>query len=90
MQYMIIENFHAGKVGEIYQPFDEKGRMLPEGVRYINSWINETVTTCYQLMEAESPEKLNEWISHWKDLADFEIAPVINTEKARAIALQKK
>ena len=88
MTYMIIEKFHVGKQAAIYHRFDEKGRMLPEGVNYINSWINETVTVCYQLMESPSIEKLLEWIEHWKDLADFEIVKVIDTKEARAKALQ--
>ena len=63
MQYMIIERFHTGKVKAMYQRFTERGRMLPEGVIYINSWINEAVTVCYQVMESESPEKIQEWVS---------------------------
>lgn len=83
MQYMIIERFHEEKVRALYQRFDEKGRMLPGGVSYINSWINEAVTVCYQLMEAESIEKLQRWIDEWKDLADFEIIPIITSAEAK-------
>jgi hypothetical protein len=83
MQYMIIERFHPGKVRAMYQRFAEKGRMLPEGVSYINSWINESVTTCYQVMESESPEKLQHWIDQWKDLVDFEVVPVISSAEAK-------
>lgn len=84
MQYMIIEKFKPGKVKELYLRFAEKGRMMPEGVNYINSWINEEVTVCYQLMEAESVYKLNEWIHNWNDLADFELVPVISSAAAKA------
>jgi len=83
MQYMIIERFHPGKVKAVYQRFAEKGRMLPEGVNYINSWLNESVTICYQLMESGSPEKLQVWIGEWKDLADFEVVPVISSAQAK-------
>ena len=83
MQYMIIEKFHPGKVKALYQRFDEKGRLMPDGITYINSWINESVTICYQVMETNNPELLNEWISNWKDLADFEIIPVINSADAK-------
>ena len=84
MQYMIIEKFHPRKIKAVYERFDKKGRMLPPGVSYVNSWINEDVTVCYQLMESESIEKLQEWISHWNDLADFEIIPVITSAQAKA------
>ena len=83
MLYMIIEKFHAGKVKMIYERFDEKGRMMPEGVNYINSWIQTDMNTCYQVMESDSKEKIYEWISHWKDLADFEIIPVITSSEAK-------
>lgn len=81
---MIIERFLPGKVKELYQRFDEKGRMLPEGVVYINSWISEDLSTCYQVMESSSEEELLEWISHWNDMADFEVIPVISSGEARA------
>lgn len=83
MQYMIIEKFHTGKVKAMYQRFAKSGRMLPEGVIYINSWINESVTVCYQVMESESPEKIQEWISQWNDLVDFEVIPVITSAMAK-------
>lgn len=84
MQYMIIERFHPGKVKALYERFDEKGRMLPEGVTYINSWINEPVSICYQLMESDAGEKIHQWINKWNDLADFEIIPVISSTAAKA------
>ncbi len=83
MLYMIIERFHPGKVKELYKRFDEKGRMMPKGVHYLNSWINEEVSICYQVMESESEEDLHEWISHWNDLADFEVMPVITSAQAK-------
>ena len=83
MTYMIIERFRHGKVQTLYMRFAEKGRMMPDGVNYVNSWINEGVTVCYQVMESDSIEKLNEWIGHWNDLADFEIIPVISSAQAK-------
>ncbi|MBL0183002.1 MAG: DUF3303 family protein [Chitinophagaceae bacterium] len=89
MLYMIIERFHPGKVEDLYRRFDENGRMMPDGVNYINSWINEDVTICYQLMESDSVEKLQEWISNWNDLADFELIPVISSAEAKAKVFTK-
>ncbi len=87
MQYMIIEKFRPGLVKKLYERFAEKGRMLPNGVIYQDSWINEEVTVCYQLMEAEGPELLQTWIEAWKDLADFEVIPVISSAMAKQKAL---
>ena len=83
MLFMIIEKFHPGKGKLIYQRFKEKGRMMPEGVEYINSWINEPVSICYQVMESDCLEKIQEWISHWSDIADFEVVPVMTSEEAK-------
>lgn len=80
---MIIEKFQPGKVKEMYKRFEEKGRMLPAGVNYVNSWIDEEVTICYQVMESVSKEKLQEWIIKWNDLVDFEVIPVITSAEAK-------
>ena len=83
MLYMIIETFRDGKVKELYKRFEEKGRQLPAGVHYINSWIDEEVKVCYQLMESNNEEKIQTWIRHWIDLADFQIIPVITSAEAK-------
>ena len=84
MLYMVIEHFRPGKVKEMYKRFDQNGRMAPDGVTYVNSWIDEDVKVCYQVMESPSKEKLNEWISKWNDLVDFEVIPVISSGEAKA------
>ena len=86
-QYMIIERFHPEKLWQMYDRFAEKGRLLPDGVIFINSWINESVTICYQLMEAETLEKLHQWIEQWKEFADFEVVSVISSAEAKAKVL---
>jgi len=60
MLYMIIETFHPGKVKQLYKRFEEKGRLMPQGVQYINSWINEDITTCFQVMESDTEKKIYE------------------------------
>lgn len=87
MQYMVIEKFKSGRVKDMYKRFEEKGRMLPEGVRYVTSYISNDVSTCWQVMEAVSPDKLNEWIDRWNDLVDFEVIPVISSAEAKQKAL---
>ncbi len=83
MLYMIIERYRPGKAKDLYKRFEEKGRMLPDGVLYINSWIDSYLRTCYQVMESETEQKLQHWISNWNDLADFEVIPVISSAQAR-------
>lgn len=80
---MIVERFHPGKVKMLYERLADKGRLMPGGLNYVSSWIDENVTICYQVMEADAVEKVHEWISHWNDLADFEVIPVITSAQAR-------
>ncbi len=84
---MIIETFRPGKVGEIYRRLQESGRHMPSGLAYIGSWITDDLARCYQVMECDDPALLDEWISHWADLMDFEVVPVISSDEARAKAL---
>jgi len=88
MQYMVIEKFKQGKVKHLYKRFEEKGRLMPDGLTYINSWITEDVATCYQLMETHDINKLHEWINNWNDFADFEIIPVITSQQAKEKVLR--
>ncbi|HVQ39701.1 MAG TPA: DUF3303 family protein, partial [Pyrinomonadaceae bacterium] len=80
--YMIIERFKNQDPAPTYRRFREQGRLAPEGLHYISSWVDETLTTCFQLMETEDRKLLDEWISHWDDLVDFEVVPVISSEAA--------
>ena len=83
MTYLIIEHFYPDRIKDLYDAFDRKGRLLPEGLTFLNSWIDEEVKTCYQIMESPRLDLLYEWTELWKDYATFEIIPVINSEEAR-------
>ena len=74
---------------ELYQRYEQQGRQLPDGVNYIDSWIDEDVKTCYQLMESDSFENLNLWISRWNDLADFKVIRVKDSATAKRIVLNR-
>ena len=89
MQYMVIENFHRGKVGAIYRRLQDSGRHMPAGLKYVGSWITDDLVRCYQVMECDDPSLLDEWISHWADLTDFEVIPVISSQEAREQALKE-
>jgi Domain of unknown function (DUF3303) len=79
MLFMVIESFKRGDPGPVGERFKVCGRMLPEGVTYQASWIDETGSRCFQIMEAPSLAALNVWVSRWEDLIDFEIAPVLSS-----------
>lgn len=89
MLYMVIEHFKEGKAPEIYRRAREKGRMLPDGLEYISSWVDFDFKTCYQLMQTDDVSLFTEWTKAWRDLVEFEIVPVrTSAEAAYAIAPQ--
>jgi hypothetical protein len=84
---MVVELFKPGRTREIYERFNERGRMMPPGVEYIDSWVDEPVHRCFQLMQADSLELLQQWADNWIDLADFEFVPVTSGREAAAKVL---
>lgn len=80
--YMIIEHFKNQDPGPVYRRFQERGRLAPEGLQYVSSWVDEKLERCFQLMETEHPEYLEEWVANWSDLVEFEVYPVITSTEA--------
>lgn len=76
MLFMVIERFKPGRTASIGERFQQKGRMLPQGVTFHASWVDSAGERCFQIMEAANRELLGIWTSHWDDLVDFEIIPV--------------
>jgi hypothetical protein len=76
MLYMVVERFKECAAPKIYERFREKGRMMPEGLEYISSWIDLDLKTCWQVMQTEDFVLFDQWIDNWQDLMDFEIVPV--------------
>lgn len=76
MLFMVIETFKPGKKALVYERYREKGRMLPQGLIYIDSWVETGSDRCFQLMQADRVECFDEWIANWNDLVEFEIIPV--------------
>ena len=81
MLYMVIERFKD--VPAIYQRLREKGRMMPEGLEYVSSWIDVEMKTCWQLMRAENESLFRAWTDNWKDLIDFEVVAVRTSSEVR-------
>jgi hypothetical protein len=74
MLYMVVERFKDAPA--IYRRFREKGRIMPDGLKYVSSWIDCDLKRCWQLMETEDEKLFHQWTAAWNDLMDFEIVPV--------------
>jgi hypothetical protein len=79
---MVIEYFKNRDAVPVYRRFRDKGRMMPEGLSYVSSWVDEKLERCYQLMETNDRALLDEWMANWKDLMDFEVYPVVTSKEA--------
>ena len=82
MLYMVIERFRDGNPAPIYRRFREKGRLAPLGLQYVNSWVTDDLRACYQVMECDDRRLLDEWMSNWSDIVDFEVHPVVTSAEA--------
>ncbi|HEX8285015.1 MAG TPA: DUF3303 family protein [Pyrinomonadaceae bacterium] len=82
MLFMVIERFRGGDAAAVYRRFRERGRMTPEGLRYVESWVEADFGGCFQLMECEDPSLFREWVARWEDLVEFEIVPVVTSREA--------
>ena len=82
MLYMVIERFKNRDAKAVYRRFREKGRMAPDGLRYIDSWVDTDFDRCFQLMECINPRLLEQWAANWEDLVDFEFIPVRTSKEA--------
>ena len=84
MLFMVIERFKGRDARPVYRRLMESGRHMPEGLRYIDSWIEPNFDRCFQLMETDDLCLLQRWILAWNDLMEFEIVPVVPSKDTRA------
>jgi hypothetical protein len=79
MLYMVVEYFKNNDPIPVYQRFQEQGRLAPDRLIYVSSWVDEQMQRRYQLMETEERELIDLWIANWSDLVEFEVYPVITS-----------
>jgi len=82
MKYMVIETFRPGARPLIYERVRQRGRMLPDGLRYLYSWVESDGERCFQLMETDDDNLFETWTAEWSDLVDFEIVTVTDSPAA--------
>jgi hypothetical protein len=87
MLFMVIERFKGRDPAPVYARLQAQGRALPEGLRYVDSWVGVNWDRCFQLMECDDAALLQRWVVQWRDLIEFEIVPVSPSQAARALFL---
>jgi uncharacterized protein DUF3303 len=87
--YMVVEKFRNGDPVPVYRRFRERGRLAPEGVQYVSSWVDEKLERCFQLMETDDRLLLDEWMEYWSDLVEFEVYAVVSSAEAAGRVMQR-
>ena len=82
MLYMVVERFKNNDAVPVYRRFRERGRLAPDGLHYVSSWVDENLQVCFQVMETEDRQLLDEWMANWSDLTDFAVYPVMTSKEA--------
>ncbi len=80
--YMVVEHFKNQDAVAVYRRFRDYGRMAPEGLVYVSSWVDDKLERCYQLMETHDRALLDEWMGNWNDLINFEVHQVVTSQEA--------
>jgi hypothetical protein len=80
--YMVVERYRNGDAAAVYRRFRDRGRMAPEGLVYVASWVDRELERCFQLMETDDPKLLDQWMAAWSDLVEFEVHPVMTSAEA--------
>ena len=89
MLYMIIEDFR-GDPAAVYRRVKERGRLAPDGLEYVNSWVARDLQRCYQVMACDDRRLLDRWMEQWQDLIAFEVVPIITSAEAAAAVLGER
>jgi hypothetical protein len=82
MLYMIVEHFRQGDPLPVYRRFRDQGRLAPDGLRYVSSWVSDDLRRCWQVMECDDESLLRQWMAAWDDIVDFEVIPVVTSAQA--------
>ena len=82
MLFMLIERFKNRDALAVYRRFKEQGRMAPEGLTYVGSWIEANFDRCFQLMECDDVRLLQQWAVQWQNVVDLEFVPVVPSREA--------
>ena len=83
--FMVVERFRDGNARPVYERARDQGRLIPEGLRYVDSWVEANFGRCFQLMECDDLALLMTWIGRWTDLVEFEVIPVVTSSRASAV-----
>ena len=84
MRFMVIERFREQDAASVYRRLREDGRKMPDGLSYVDSWVEADLHRCFQVVECEDVALLQRWVAEWRDLVEFEIVPVLDGGETEA------
>jgi hypothetical protein len=84
MLYMVVEHFKGGDPLPVYRRLRDHGRLAPDGLEYVSSWVDDKLGTCFQLMQTDERRLLDDWMAKWSDIVEFDVYPVMASKDAAA------
>ena len=86
MLFMVIERFRDNDMAPVYERLRSAGRSLPDGLEYVDSWVEASFARCFQLMRCDDVRLLQHWVLQWRGTgATFEIVPVATSRETQAV-----
>jgi hypothetical protein len=91
MLFMVIERFKDDDMLPIYKRVRDEGRQFPDGLRYIDSWVEPNFSRCFQLicfqlMECDDLRLFQQWCLAWRGSGvSLEIVPVVGSLETRDV-----
>jgi hypothetical protein len=85
MLFMVVERFKNRDALAVYRRFQQRGRMMPDGLKYVGSWVEANFDRCFQLMECDDPRLFQQWIIQWQDLMEFEVVAVVESKETKEL-----
>ena len=87
MRYMIIETFEPENLNSVYERVRDEGRLMPDGLSYVESWVTDDLRRCFQIVDCDDESLIDEWIYNWDDLVEFEVIPIMSSSEASSRVL---
>ena len=84
MLFMVVEKFKNQDGKAVYRKLREGGRALPDGLKFISSYVSADLSRCFQIMETNDVTLFQRWIADWQSVVEFEVVPVVEGKDTRA------
>mgnify|MGYP000294721218 CR=1 FL=1 len=89
MLFMVIEQFRNQNGKAVYRKLRDGGRGLPDGLRFVASYVSADLGRCFQLMETDDITLFQRWIAPTgiEDGDEVDLPPGRTVGRGRSVAV---